>query len=372
MLLTICAMLYAPCSLRAALTVSNAAATNVQPTSVFFCGNLTATNGTTNAISLRLCYGTADGLTNLTWWGYTNRLLSAVSTGAFSTNVTGLTPTTRYYYRWYATQGTNTAWSTPSTSFWTTARNPNPTGAPPSAAAYPVMVDTNGDLVAPTNFFPKNAIATSAQISNLQSQVTSNAAAISVVPYTPVSDLTYSSDGTSVTITGYTGTNPIIRLPEAISGVPVLEIGASAFFGDGLITSFRADSIKIVRHSAFYTATAVQTIYLPAVTSLEYYAFATVSSLRAVYFSGPPPACTDDIEMGSASVTNYYLAGYGWGSTLGTYYPCAQWGPNLVAQASFSDHASATGTNVHGLGSAATSNATAFATAAQGTKADSA
>jgi hypothetical protein len=139
LLLALCAMLSAPCF---ALNVSvTNQVTNIQPTSADFGGNVTSTNGSTNVVSLRLCYGTSDGLTNLNWWGYTNPSFTVASTGSFSTNITGLAPTTRYYSRWFASQGTNTAWSATS-NFWTLATAPiAPTSTPPAAPYIPVMLD---------------------------------------------------------------------------------------------------------------------------------------------------------------------------------------------------------------------------------------
>jgi hypothetical protein len=136
MLLALCAMLSAPCF---ALNVTNQV-TNIQPTSADFGGNVTSTNGSTNVVSLRLCYGTSDGLTNLNWWGYTNPSFTVASTGSFSTNITGLAPTTRYYSRWFASQGTNTAWSATS-NFWTLAGAP--TSATPVTPYVPIVRNTN-------------------------------------------------------------------------------------------------------------------------------------------------------------------------------------------------------------------------------------
>ena len=138
-----------PPSAFAALSITNSAATNIQPTTAVFCGTLASTNGTTNALSVRLCYGTSDGLTNLTWWGYTNPAFTVASTGAFSTNITSLVATTRYYYRWYAIEGTNSAWSTTS-NFYTTANSP--TSSAPSVLYVPVMQSTSGIVSGTTTF----------------------------------------------------------------------------------------------------------------------------------------------------------------------------------------------------------------------------
>jgi len=267
LLCSLCLFVAIVSSSSAALQVSSSAATNIQPTSAFFCGNLTATNGSTNAISIRLCYGSSDGLTNLTWWGYTNRLLSVASTGACSTNVTGLTPTTHYYYRWYATQGTNAAWSTPSTSFWTTARVP--TSAPPAVAAYPVMADTNGDLASPTNFFDRNQIPRTGDIPSLETDPLSlhhtatytswtNAGGtysnVGIVLTSPlltngISTLTYSAAGSMIVNTEFSldGTNwaPLAATNVAAyvclrltNGIPPFEGGDYAAISNVVATSW--------------------------------------------------------------------------------------------------------------------------------------
>jgi hypothetical protein len=154
-----------------AITIANSSPTNIQPTSAFFCGNLTATNGTTNAISVKLYYGYSDQTTNAAAWGHTNGPIGMATTGAVSTNITGLVSATLYYFRWYAAEGTNTHWATPSTSFWTRATAP--TSAAPAHLYYPVHVNTNGILVAPTNFFDANGIPKTNTTASLQAQIDS-------------------------------------------------------------------------------------------------------------------------------------------------------------------------------------------------------
>ena len=49
--------------------------------------------------------------------------------------------------------------------------------------------------------------------------------------YNPESDFTiaHSSDGRSITVTGYTGTRQTVNIPPTIQGLPVTEIGGNAF-----------------------------------------------------------------------------------------------------------------------------------------------
>jgi len=135
--------------------ITNNAATNITTTSAYFNGTVVATNATNP--TLTLYYGTSDGDTNAGSWMYTNSY-GVASTGAVSTNITGLTPAQLYYYRWYAldTLSNQFDWADSTTNFWTLAGVP--TGAPPAHTYIPVMVGINGVLVSPTNFFPTNSV----------------------------------------------------------------------------------------------------------------------------------------------------------------------------------------------------------------------
>jgi hypothetical protein len=142
----------------ATLQVDNLAPTGITRTIAWMNGSLVSTNGDTNVISLQLFYGLSDATTNIGSWSYTNILTDVASTGAVSTNITGLTPASLYYYRWLALEGTNSAWSSPSTNFWTLAGAP--TSTPPAVTAFPLQCDSNGVVLAPTNFFSANRIPT--------------------------------------------------------------------------------------------------------------------------------------------------------------------------------------------------------------------
>jgi hypothetical protein len=58
-------------------------------------------------------------------------------------------------------------------------------------------------------------------------------------------------DGKGVIITGYTGKVPVVRIPAAIEGVPVREIGAGAFQGLGLTALTLPPGITRIGESAF-------------------------------------------------------------------------------------------------------------------------
>ena len=66
------------------------------------------------------------------------------------------------------------------------------------------------------------------------------------VPYT------YTSSWTTITITGYTGTETIVTVPETIAKLPVTEIGASAFAGNTVMTTVAIpDSVTALNGASF-------------------------------------------------------------------------------------------------------------------------
>lgn len=96
-------------------------------------------------------------------------------------------------------------------------------------------------------------------------------------------DYTYSSDGSAVTITGYTGTNSVITIPEMIDGQPVATIGEYAFNGSGLTSVTIPDSVTTFKRGAFNSNYDLINIVMPnSVTSIGRNAFAHCSSLTDV------------------------------------------------------------------------------------------
>ena len=119
----------------------------------------------------------------------------------------------------------------------------------------------------------------------------------------PFSDCTFSSDGFSVTITGYVGSGGDVTIPGTIliggNNQPVTVVGDDAFAGNNTLTS----------------------VGIPAsVTTLGVNAFAGCTGLSAVYFDGPPPLTADPTAFAGdeATATGYYLPDNSgaWGGTF--------------------------------------------------------
>ncbi|MDD5522886.1 MAG: DUF2341 domain-containing protein [Kiritimatiellae bacterium] len=95
--------------------IDNSGSTNsVTMSSAYIDGYLSSTGGASTSVSVY--WGTTDGGTNIGAWGNViNFGLS--SAGPLSTNVTGLSYGTTYYYRYYATNSFGESWAASSTAF---------------------------------------------------------------------------------------------------------------------------------------------------------------------------------------------------------------------------------------------------------------
>lgn len=77
-------------------------------------------------------------------------------------------------------------------------------------------------------------------------------------------DWTYSTDGSNVTITGYTGTNGDIMIPVTISDMSVIAIGDYAFTNRTSLTGINIPySVSTIGKLAFYFCTSLAEITLP-------------------------------------------------------------------------------------------------------------
>lgn len=83
-------------------------------------GQINSTGNATTNVTFH--WGTADGGTNAASWQHADSV--GVQTGAFSKLVTGLAPSTTYYYRAKAVNAVGTAWAPATQSFTTPATSP--------------------------------------------------------------------------------------------------------------------------------------------------------------------------------------------------------------------------------------------------------
>lgn len=158
----------------AALQVRNGIASNVTASAAYLFGEVVATNAENP--QMVLYYGSGDGSTNSASWASSN-VFGAQGVGTFSTNVTGLSGNTIYYYRWRGMEAaTNVAWAAATSNFTTLANAPTgfPTVTPPVYVA--MMIRTNGAAavpVGPAAFRAANGIPSTGDVAQVEADLLS-------------------------------------------------------------------------------------------------------------------------------------------------------------------------------------------------------
>lgn len=94
-------------------------------------------------------------------------------------------------------------------------------------------------------------------------------------------DFTYSTDGTVVTITGYTGSGGAVSIPDTVDGKPVVRIGEGAFYACAGLTSVGIPGSAVdIGGSAFFGCTNLAEVVIPhAVTNVGNSAFYSCGNL---------------------------------------------------------------------------------------------
>lgn len=187
-------------------------------------------------------------------------------------------------------------------------------------------------------------------------------------------DFTYTSDGSAITISGYTGPGGAVTIPDTIIGLPVTTIGGSAFYHKYSITSVTIpDSIISIEAEAFERCFSLTSLTIPGsvttigggafnvctgltnvtilkgVTSIGYGAFndcrgltsvtipGSVNSigdsafsfcdhLKGVFFVGNAPDVASNWFLFSTGFICYLPGTTGWGATFGGT-PTRLWNP---------------------------------------------
>jgi len=95
---------------------------------------------------------------------------------------------------------------------------------------------------------------------------------------------TVSQDGTTACITGYTGTDTAVVIPDTLGGLPVAAIGEYAFeMNDAIETVTFPQTLETIGYSAFSSCTALTAADIPdSVTSIDAMAFYNCYALESV------------------------------------------------------------------------------------------
>jgi hypothetical protein len=155
---------------------------------------------------------------------------------------------------------------------------------------------------------------------------------------------TFTTDGGTIAITGYTGPGGTIAIPATLVCLPVTSIGSNAF----------------------YTCQNLVSITLPAgVTNVGDAAFYDCGNLEAIYFTSNAPSLGSSVFYGDNNATVHYLPETsGWGPTfgglptVGSFFAYAMNSPNTITITGYSGPGGAViipdtinGLSVTGIGS---------------------
>ena len=94
----------------------------------------------------------------------------------------------------------------------------------------------------------------------------------------------YTNNGTSITVTGYTGTGHEVSIPGEFDGLPVTMIGSAAFATCTSLTHVTIpNTVTSIGNFAFYACSSLTNASIPtSVTTIGTQAFASCSSLAAI------------------------------------------------------------------------------------------
>jgi hypothetical protein len=85
---------------------------------------------------------------------------------------------------------------------------------------------------------------------------------------------TYTTNNGTITITGYTGPDGAVTIPDVIDGLPVTDIGTNAFAGADLTSVVIPDSVANIGDYGFYYCVNLTNVSIPdSVTNIGAYAF---------------------------------------------------------------------------------------------------
>ena len=189
-----------------------------------------------------------------------------------------------------------------------------------------------------------------------------------------IDDFTYVTNGTTITITDYKGTNNVVTIPDTINDLHVTRIGARAFWLDSRPTSIMIpNSVVTIDKEAFANCPGLTNMIIPdsvtsigenpfgcdgnlthitigsSITNIDSCGAIYCANLKGVYFKGNAPAIGPNMFFCSSNVTVYYLPDTtGWGPTIDGR-PTMLWNPLIqLSTPSFGMEPNHFGFNING------------------------
>lgn len=143
------------------------------------------------------------------------------------------------------------------------------------------------------------------------------------------------ADGTSLTITKYTGDGGDVTVPTNYDGLTVTGIGDNAFEKSGLTSVTIPDSVTNIGDLAFHLCSDLTSITMPSsVTNIGPDALHSCPALSNAYFAGSAPTVFSDV-LANTNAIAYYLPGTaGWPAfSAQTGVPSVLWNPLIQPSA---------------------------------------
>jgi len=167
------------------------------------------------------------------------------------------------------------------------------------------------------------------------------AAALLALPTVVRAQFIYTTNNGTITITGYTGSNGDLTIPDTINGLPVTSIGDEAFDGCGLTSATIPDSVTSVGEFAFANNLFLATVYIGScVTNIGDRAFINSGQPHGsglgiyFFFKGNAPVIGFE-ALGYFPKTFYFLPGttgwdsFGYTTAYGTVIGAILWNPQI-------------------------------------------
>ena len=155
---------------------------------------------------------------------------------------------------------------------------------------------------------------------------------VEVEAFTPSNIFTYTANTGSITITGYTGTNTTVIIPDTINGLPVTSIGSYAFENKTTLTSMTIpSSVTNIGVAAFAFCNSLTNVTIPgSVASIGGLAFRLDTNLTQVYFLGNAPSADYSVFSGASGLVYYVPGTTGWTNSIGGLPAIPWFQPNPV------------------------------------------
>ncbi len=131
------------------------------------------------------------------------------------------------------------------------------------------------------------------------------------LPATVQAQFNYTSDDSSITITGYTGPGGALAIPSTINGLPVTSIGYRAFYGCISLTSVTIpDSVASIGDWALYGCTGLTNVTIPgSVTRIGNWSFYGCTGLTGMAIPDSVISIGNNSFAGCTSLTNVTISG---------------------------------------------------------------